>query len=79
MENLSGNRGETQHEGVFLRNAVETVSTAGMVFRGLVILVRLFSGLFIRDIFLGRFLKAREELKLKSCISREIILDSKII
>jgi len=46
--------------------------------RGLTIAVRIITGLFVRDYLLGRFLKARQELILKSAISREIELDSRI-
>ena len=56
----------------------DSVRVLGTVFRGLVLFVRIVTGLYIRDFLLVRFLKARQELILKSCISREIILDSKI-
>jgi len=44
----------------------------------LLLFVRIITGLFVRDYILKRFLIAREELVLKSCITREIILESKI-
>jgi hypothetical protein len=56
----------------------DTVQAAGLVFRGLILCVRIVTGVFVRDYLLGRFLKAREELILKSPISREIVLDSRI-
>ena len=56
----------------------DTVHAAGNVFRGLLLLVRIVTGAFVRDYVLGRFLKAREELILKSCICMEINLDSRI-
>jgi hypothetical protein len=56
----------------------DTVRAAGNVFRGLILLVRIISRLFIKDYIFGRYLKAREELILKSVITREITLDSKI-
>jgi hypothetical protein len=56
----------------------DTVQVAGSVFRGLLIYVRIVNGVFIRDYLLSRFLKARQELVLKSAICREIILESKI-
>ena len=56
----------------------DTVQAAGVVFRGLLLFVRIITGLFVRDYILKRFLIAREELVLKSCITREIILESKI-
>jgi hypothetical protein len=40
--------------------------------------VRIATTLFVRDFLLRRFLKAKPELVIKSCISREIIIESKI-
>jgi hypothetical protein len=56
----------------------DTVQAAGAVFRGLVMRVRIVTLVFVRDYLLGRFLKARSELELKSVITREIILESRI-
>ncbi|MDR0795900.1 MAG: hypothetical protein LBE79_07630, partial [Tannerella sp.] len=56
----------------------ETVHAADRVSRGLMLLVRIVTGAFVRDYIIGRFLKARSELALKSCITREIVLDSRI-
>ena len=56
----------------------DTVHAAGTVFRGLVLLVRIVTEVFVRDYLLGRFLKAREELVLKSAISVEIEHESRI-
>ena len=56
----------------------DTVQAVGVVFRGLLLFVRIATGLFVKDYILRRFLIAKEELVLKSCITREIILESKI-
>jgi hypothetical protein len=56
----------------------DTVQAAGNVFRGMLLFVRIFTQVFVRDYFLGRFLRARQELILKSCVSREIVLDSRL-
>jgi hypothetical protein len=56
----------------------DTVHAAGNAFRGLILFVRIVTGVFTRDYLLGRFLKAREELSLKSAISRDISLESRI-
>ena len=56
----------------------DTVQAAGLVFRGLLLFVRIVTGVFVKDYILRRFLIAREELTLKSCITREINLESKI-
>ncbi|MDR0442116.1 MAG: hypothetical protein LBH44_01755 [Treponema sp.] len=65
--------------GFFLtRKLADSVHALGSVFRGLVLIVRIATGVFARDYLLGRFLKARQELVLKSAVTREIILESKI-
>jgi hypothetical protein len=56
----------------------DTVHAVGYVFRGLLLFVRIVTQVFVRDYLLGRFLKARSELELKSCIQREIELESRI-
>jgi hypothetical protein len=56
----------------------DTVKIVGSVFRGLLLFVRIVTGAFVRDYLLGRFLKARSELEIKSAITREIIIESKI-
>jgi hypothetical protein len=60
------------------RKISDTAQVVGSVFRGLLLFVRIVTGAFVRDYLLSRFLKAREELKLKSVISREIKLESRI-
>jgi hypothetical protein len=57
---------------------IETVKVTGLVLRGLILFVRIISGIFVRDYLLRRFLKASSEMVLKSPICREITLDSKI-
>ena len=69
---------ETTRQGEFYRKETDTVQADGSVFRGLLIFVRILSTSFVRDFLLRRFLIAREELVLKSCITREITLESKI-
>jgi hypothetical protein len=62
----------------YRRRAAETVQARGSVFRSLFIFVRLLTVSFVRDFIIRRFLKSNEELILKSCVCREIELDSKI-
>jgi len=69
---------ETSHTGEFYRFNKDTVQTAGAVLRSLSLFVRIISKIVFRDYLIGRFLRAREELKLKSPICREINLESKI-
>jgi len=70
--------GDAKGGWLFFTKIVDTVHTAGVVFRGLLIFLRILTTSFARDDLLGRFLKARKEIVLKSCVSREIILESKM-
>jgi hypothetical protein len=69
---------EISFERSIFRKMEETVQAAGAVFRGLLLFVSIVTGTYVRDYLLNRFLKAKTELIIKSCISRELILDSKI-
>ncbi|MDR2542885.1 MAG: hypothetical protein LBC80_05485 [Treponema sp.] len=74
----AGSNAETTHGANYYRFQADKVQAEGSVFRGLLLFVKIVTGVFVRDYLLRRFLVAREELVLKSCITREIILDSKI-
>jgi len=69
---------EVQQGKSYFLTLTDTVQAAGYVFRGLVLYVNILTRVFIRDYLLGRFLRARQELVLKSCVSREIMLESKM-
>lgn len=69
---------ETRHIGEYYRTATDTAETQGNVLRKLSFFIRIVTTLFARDYLLGRFLKARSELVIKSCITREITLESKL-
>jgi hypothetical protein len=60
------------------RLITETVQVVGSISRGLIYLIRIVTVLFVRDYLLGRFLKARQDLILKSCITKELSLDSRL-
>jgi hypothetical protein len=74
----AGTTAETSHRAEYYRLNAETVQAVGSVFRGLLLFVKIISRIFVRDYLVGRFLKAREELILKSAVCREIVLESKI-
>jgi hypothetical protein len=74
----AGSIAETRHTAEYHRYHAETVQAAGAVFRGLLLFVRIFTHVFIRDYLLRRFLIAREELILKSAITRDLVVESKI-
>ena len=69
---------EASHKGEYCRVEKDAVQAKGTVFRGLLIFVRILTTSFVRDFVLRRFLIAREEIVLKSCITREITLESRI-
>jgi hypothetical protein len=63
---------------IFFRKHSDAVRVNETVFRGLIFVVRIVTGVFIRDYLLSRFLKAKVNIELKSVVCREIILESKI-
>jgi hypothetical protein len=69
---------DISHGANYYRFQTDMVQAEGSVFRGLLLFVKIVTGVFVRDFLLRRFLIAREELTLKSCITRDLILDSKI-
>ena len=73
-----GSMAETARAGEFYRTERDSVKTAGTVFRSLLLFTRILTQVFAGDYLLRRFLKAREEIILKSCITREITLESKV-
>jgi hypothetical protein len=74
----AGSIAETVRWGDFFRKESETVHVDGYVFRHLMVFIKLLSTSLVRDFIIRRFLIAREELVLKSSITRDLILESKI-
>jgi hypothetical protein len=62
----------------FYRYSSDMVSADSSLFRKVAILVRIASQLFLSDLFLGRFLRAKKEVILKSCVTRELTIESRI-
>jgi hypothetical protein len=77
FDNLLTN-GEARAGHIQFTKISDVVHAAGTVFKGLILFVRIVTGVFIRDYLLRRFLKSKSELVLKSCVVREIVLDSKV-
>jgi hypothetical protein len=75
----ANNTTEAITKGNYYRKESDIVQAKGAVFRGLLLFVKIATTAFVRDYILRRFLVAREEIVLKSCVCREISLDSKII
>jgi hypothetical protein len=76
---IAGNESEAKTAWLHFRALRETATAISSVSRGLFLFVRIVSSIFIRDHLLGRFLKSKAELSLKSCVCREITLESRII
>jgi hypothetical protein len=74
----AGSDTETSHKADYYRYQKDRVQVQGPVLRNLFLFVRIITKVFFRDYLLGRFLRARQELVLKSIICREIILESKL-
>ena len=75
---IAGVESKVKHGWVHFRKLVDRVQITSHVFRGLLLFVRIFTGVHIRDYVLRRFLRAKAELVIKSHISREIVIDSPI-
>jgi hypothetical protein len=67
-----------EHWGDYHRTQEDTAVVAGIALRSIGHFIKLVTVGVVRDFIVRRFLKSNEELVLKSKVSREIILDSKI-
>jgi hypothetical protein len=74
----AGNMAETGHKADYCRKQEDTVYTEGVSLRHLLIFIHLVTVGLVRDFLIRRFLKSNEELILKSCVCRELFLDSNI-
>jgi hypothetical protein len=72
----AGNRADAMHKGDYHRIQQDTAGSEAVPLRHLFIFIRLLAGAYIRDYIIGRFLKSKEELIIKSSVCREITLDS---
>jgi hypothetical protein len=72
----AGNSAETAHEGDYYRRVGDTAHSEALPLRHLFIFLRLLTAAYIRDYIIGRFLKSKEELVIKSPVCREITLES---
>jgi len=74
----AGNVAETVRWGDYYRKEHDVVQVEGSALRHLFVFIRILTTSLVRDFLLRRFLIAREELVLKSCITRNITIESKI-
>jgi hypothetical protein len=75
---IAENAAETTHKADFCRFNVDTVQAEGKANRGLLLFIRIITKVILRNYVIWRFLKAKQELVIKSPVSREIVLDSKL-
>jgi len=76
VDNL-GTESEVKTGFFHFRTINETAHALTSVFRGTLFFARIVTEVFVRDYLLSRFLKAKAELSIKSCITREITLESR--
>ena len=74
----AGNTAETSHIGGYYRKENDRVQVKGAVLRQIFYVLKIMTKAFVRDFIFGRFLIARKVLILKSCVVREICIDSRI-
>jgi hypothetical protein len=69
---------EAGHSGDYWRKQQDTAGSEAVPLRHLFVFVRLVAGAYVRDYIIGRFLKSREELVIKSPVCRELVLESRL-
>jgi hypothetical protein len=78
LQETPGIEAETVRAVDYQRFQHDTGNPIGDVKRMLSVFVTLFAASSIRDYIIGRFLKSKEELQIKSKITKELFIDSKI-
>jgi hypothetical protein len=74
----AGSLAETGREGEYYRAVEDTAGITGVSLRHLFIFLRLATLSLVRDYLISRFLRSRDEIVLKSPVTRELELDSRI-
>jgi hypothetical protein len=69
---------ETGIAGEYCRGVGDVVRGVSSLGRALSVFIKLVSGMFIHDFLVRRFLVSREEVKLKSAVVREVVVESRI-
>jgi hypothetical protein len=72
------NAAEAGHKAEYCRFNADTVQAEGKAIRGLLLFIRIITKALVRNYVIWRFLKAKSELVIKSCVIREIVLDSRL-
>jgi len=74
----AGITGDAHRQGEYHRTMVDEAVALGEAARHLLIEVVILTGLFIRDYVLGRLIKSKEDLIVKSAMCREIEIESRL-
>jgi hypothetical protein len=74
----AGNMAETSRRGTYCRVQEDTVFSETVSLRHLFMFLRLLTGAYVRDYIIGRFLRSRDELVIKSPVVRETGIESGI-
>jgi phage shock protein PspC (stress-responsive transcriptional regulator) len=72
----AGALAENRHTAGYERGVAEYADIEAVPLRHLSVFIRLVTGAYIRDFIIGRFLKSREEVVMKSPVCRELRFDS---
>jgi hypothetical protein len=72
----SGAIAETTRRGEYKRKQQDMAHSETVSLRHLFVFIRLLTGSYIRDYIIGRFLKSKEEVVIKSAVCRELRIDS---
>jgi hypothetical protein len=72
----AGSMAETNRAETYHRRVQDTAHTESVSLRKLFIFIRLITRSLVRDYIIGRFLRSKEELIIKSPVCREITLES---
>jgi hypothetical protein len=78
VKSTAGNFDSMEHGAGFYRYPIDTVDVESSLLRKLDVFVRIAIQVIAHEFFLGRFLKSKTEIVLKSCITRELTIESKI-
>jgi hypothetical protein len=75
---FAGTEDETAQRMDYCRINTDTVKAEDNAVRKLLICIRLISKAVVKDLIINRFLKAKQEMVIKSCVVRELAIESRI-
>jgi hypothetical protein len=78
LPEVLSNEGGNERRAEYVRVEREDGRVFGEVIRRLGIFIKVMAGCMIRDYIIGRFLKSREEVVIKSAVCRELTIESRL-